>query len=71
MLAPLAEVDAGTTRHTFFAFNEANADGVQHFQVLGDNIFGFEDLYGGGDRDFDDHIFSFIATALIGTPPLA
>lgn len=71
MLAPLADVEAGTTRHTFFAFNEANADGVQHFQVLGDNVFGFEDLYGGGDRDFDDLIFSFKPTALIGSPPLA
>jgi hypothetical protein len=71
MLAPFAEVDAGKTRHTFFAFNEANADGLQHFQVLGDNVFGLEDLYGGGDRDFDDLIFSFRPTALIGTPPLA
>jgi hypothetical protein len=71
MLAPLADVEAGTTRHTFFAFNDVNADGVQHFQVLGDNVFGFEDLYGGGDRDFDDLIFSFKPTALIGTPPLA
>jgi hypothetical protein len=71
ILAPLAEVEAGTTRHTFFTFNEANADGVQHFQVLGDNVFGFEDLYGGGDRDFDDLIVSFKPTALIGTPPLA
>ena len=64
MLAPLADVEAGTTRHTFFAFNEANSDGVQHFQVLGDNVFGFEDLYGGGDRDFDDLIFSFKPTTL-------
>ena len=64
MLAPLADVQAGTTRHTFFAFNEANADGIQHFQVLGDNVFGFEDLYGGGDRDFDDLIFSFKPTTL-------
>lgn len=71
MLAPYAEVDTGKTKHTFFAFNEANADGVQHFQVLGDNVFGFEDLYGGGDRDFDDLIFSFKPTALIGSPPLA
>ena len=71
MLAPLADVEAGTTRHTFFAFNEANVDGVQHFQMLGDNVWGFEDLPGGGDRDFDDLIISFKPTALIGTPPLA
>ena len=71
MLAPYAEVDTGKTQHTFFAFSEANADGVQHFQVLGDNVFGFEDLYGGGDRDFDDLIFSFKPAALIDSPPLA
>jgi hypothetical protein len=71
MLAPLADVEAGPTRHTFFAFNEANADGLQHFQVLGDNVFGLEDLYGRGDGDFDDLIVSFKPTALIGTPPLA
>ncbi|QVL52883.1 MAG: hypothetical protein KFB97_16250 [Cyanobium sp. M30B3] len=71
MLAPFADVDTGKERHTFFAFKEANTDGVQHFQVLGDNVFGLEDLYGGGDRDFDDLIFSFKPTALIGSSPLA
>lgn len=31
-----------------------NADKADHVSLLGDNKFGFEDLWGGGDRDFND-----------------
>ena len=41
---------------TFFSFAPANIDGINHFRVLGANIFGLEDLRGGGDLDFDDLI---------------
>ncbi|WP_414620750.1 DUF4114 domain-containing protein [Calothrix sp. CCY 0018] len=40
----------------FFPFLGANSDGVDHVMMLGDNLFGFEDLTGGGDRDFNDII---------------
>ncbi|WP_144875158.1 esterase-like activity of phytase family protein, partial [Hyella patelloides] len=44
----------------FFTANaEANADGLDHVQSVADNTFGFEDLLGGGDRDFDDYVISF------------
>ena len=33
-----------------------NSDKVDHIRLLGDNIFGFEDLAGGGDNDFNDII---------------
>ena len=33
-----------------------NADKADHVRLLGDNKFGFEDLWGGGDRDFNDVI---------------
>ena len=40
-----------------------NADGIIHAAVdnLGSNTYyvGFEDLLGGGDRDYDDHRFNF------------
>ena len=40
-----------------------NPDGIEHafVDVLGpgDAIVGFEDLFGGGDRDFDDVVFRF------------
>ena len=54
-LAPYAKVQS----NTFFAFAKANADGISHFRVLGNNVFGLEDQFGGGDRDFDDHIIGF------------
>ncbi|WP_051289625.1 cadherin domain-containing protein [Dolichospermum circinale] len=40
----------------YFAFGAANSDKVDHVRLLGDNTFGFEDLAGGGDNDFNDVI---------------
>jgi hypothetical protein len=54
-LAPFARVNGDT----FFAFGDANIDRLNHFRVLGNNMFGLEDLRGGGDRDFDDLVFGF------------
>ncbi|MFN5855546.1 MAG: DUF4114 domain-containing protein [Pseudanabaenaceae cyanobacterium] len=42
--------------HVFFAYLGANSDKVDHVRLLGENTFGFEDLYGGGDRDYNDVI---------------
>jgi VCBS repeat-containing protein len=38
----------------YFPFLEANFDGIDHLRLLGDNTFGFEDLPGGGDVDYND-----------------
>jgi ELWxxDGT repeat protein len=43
--------------HVYFNFIGANTDKVDHFRLLGDNKFGVEDVYGGGDRDFNDLVF--------------
>lgn len=43
----------------FTAYEEANPDGIDHVQSIGDNTFGFEDLLGGGDNDFNDYVISF------------
>ncbi|WP_115020010.1 VCBS domain-containing protein [Synechococcus sp. UW140] len=59
-LAPFAKVND----NTFFAFDAANADGLSHFQALGDNLFGLEDTLGGGDLDYDDFILGFNFKAL-------
>jgi Domain of unknown function (DUF4114) len=40
--------------HAYFNYASANADQVDHFKLLGNNTFGVEDMYGGGDRDFND-----------------
>ena len=40
--------------HAYFNYVPANSDKVDHFKLLGNNTFGVEDMYGGGDRDFND-----------------
>ncbi len=40
--------------HAYFNYIGANADKVDHFRLNGTNIFGVEDFYGGGDKDFND-----------------
>jgi Calx-beta domain/Cysteine-rich secretory protein family/Domain of unknown function (DUF4114)/SdrD B-like domain len=43
---------------TYFAYIGANSDKVDHIKLLGDNCFGFEDLVGGGDRDYNDVVLN-------------
>lgn len=46
----------GQINQVYFAYLGANSDKVDHVRLLGNNIFGFEDISGGGDRDFNDVI---------------
>ena len=50
--APFAIVSS--TQQTYFAFAAANTDGINHFKMMGANVFGLEDMVGGGDRDYND-----------------
>jgi hypothetical protein len=38
----------------YFNYIGANPDKIDHFRLLNNNTFGVEDVYGGGDRDFND-----------------
>lgn len=38
----------------YFPYIGANPDRVDHIRLLGTNTFGFEDLFGGGDKDYND-----------------
>ena len=58
-LAPFAVVDD----QLFFTFAKASADGLNHFRSMAPNILGFEDLYAGGDTDFDDTMLAFRFTS--------
>ena len=51
-------LDQGTANGPTVYFNHigANTDGVDHMRLLGENVFGYEDKAGGGDRDFNDVI---------------
>lgn len=42
----------------FFSIGGANPDGSAHMLALGSNTYGFEDLWGGGDFDFNDLVLS-------------
>lgn len=44
--------------HAYFNYIGANPDQLDHFRLLGNNSFGVEDMYGGGDRDFNDLVVS-------------
>ena len=46
-------------KQTFFSVLEANPDGVDHVKKFGANVYGFEDMSGGGDGDYDDLVFHF------------
>lgn len=54
--------------HAYFNYIGANSDKVDHFRLVGSNTFGVEDVYGGGDRDFNDLVVSMNvkAPAVVG-----
>ncbi len=45
--------------NAYFNYVGANPDRVDHIRLLGDNKFGFEDLFGGGDLDYNDVVIQF------------
>jgi hypothetical protein len=55
---PEALIDSNTNNDpaVYFPFLGANSDKVDHVRMLGNNIFGFEDLPNGGDLDYNDVI---------------
>ena len=52
------ELNAMADVHAYFAFKGANTDGVDHIKSLGSDKFGFEDMWKGGDNDFNDAILT-------------
>lgn len=50
------DTDINNDPAVYFPFLGANPDKVDHIHLLGNNIFGFEDLFNGGDRDYNDVI---------------
>jgi hypothetical protein len=53
-LAENPDNQPGTDPLAYFTYSSANPDRVDHVRLLGDNTFAFEDIFGGGDFDYDD-----------------
>ncbi len=53
-LAKNPDNQTGKGPFAYFAFLGANPDGVDHIRLSGNNTFGFEDVFRGGDFDKDD-----------------
>lgn len=47
------------SKHILLSFDAANPGGVSYVRRLGDNVWGFEDIFGGGDRDYNDMVLQF------------
>jgi hypothetical protein len=72
----LMDVDAGdyiamsltnsSSGFAYWAFSQANPDGQAHLWSYGLNTWGWEDLWGGGDRDFNDLIVQLDFTSASG-----
>ena len=52
----LLDSDMANDPTVYFNHLGANTDGQDHVRLMGNNTFGFEDMAGGGDMDFDDVI---------------
>ncbi len=70
----IAHVNAGdliamaltTNGHTYYAFTAANPDAATHVWNYGLNTYGWEDTFGGGDRDYNDLVVQLDFTSTAG-----
>ena len=53
-VSEILDNNLGNDQPVYFAYMQANSDGFDHIRLLGDNTWGFEDLAGGGDGDYND-----------------
>ncbi|MEO0688195.1 MAG: DUF4114 domain-containing protein, partial [Cyanobacteria bacterium J06649_11] len=69
LILPFLIVDSSVPNADFsnmyFSFLDLNTDGVDHIRLLGQGVFGFEDLPNGGDKDFDDIIIQITSVELV------
>ncbi|TAF08477.1 MAG: DUF4114 domain-containing protein, partial [Nostocales cyanobacterium] len=64
-LSQLTDNNANNDPRVYFPFLGLNSDGADHIRMLGNNVFGFEDLPNGGDKDFNDVITKFTFTEIM------
>jgi len=59
IFTPYILTDTGTTTYLYGPDASLNPDGRDHISKIGNGLYGFEDMLGGGDNDFNDILFSF------------
>jgi 3-phytase len=64
-LSELTDNNTNNDPRVYFPFLGVNSDGADHIRMLGNNIFGFEDLPNGGDKDYNDIIVSLRFTEIV------
>ncbi|MFM7363828.1 MAG: choice-of-anchor I family protein [Cuspidothrix sp.] len=63
-LSELTDNNPNNDPQVYFPYLGVNGDKTDHIRVLGDNIFGFEDLPNSGDKDYNDVIISAKLTVI-------
>jgi hypothetical protein len=58
----------GKGPNMFFSIGAANPDGAAHMISLDSGVVGFEDLWGGGDFDFNDVVVAFKNVPIVPVP---
>ena len=58
----------GKGPNMFFSIGAANPDGAAHMVSLDSGVVGFEDLWGGGDFDFNDVVVAFKNVPIVPIP---
>ena len=68
VLTPYIKTDTGKNTYTYGCDAALNPDGFDHVARMGFNLFGIEDMFGGGDRDFNDILIGFDSLMATTTP---
>jgi hypothetical protein len=64
-LSQLTDNITSNDPQVYFPYLGLNSDGADHIRLLGNNIFGFEDLPNGGDLDYNDIIIKMNFTQIV------
>lgn len=64
-LSQLTDNITSNDPQVYFPYLGLNSDGADHIRLLGNNIFGFEDLPNGGDSDYNDIIIKMNFTQIV------
>jgi len=59
VFTPYVKTNTGQSTYLYGCDAALNPDGIDHIAKMGVGLFGIEDMFGGGDRDFNDILFCF------------